>query len=40
MPAEALAQAFFGFGLRHSVDNTPFGWQMAAVAAVPEKARS
>jgi 2-polyprenyl-3-methyl-5-hydroxy-6-metoxy-1,4-benzoquinol methylase len=39
-PAEALAQAFFGFGLRHSLDNTPFGWQMAAVTTVPAEFRS
>ena len=40
MPAESMVKAFFGFGLRHSLDNAPFGWQMAAVATVPAKDRS
>jgi 2-polyprenyl-3-methyl-5-hydroxy-6-metoxy-1,4-benzoquinol methylase len=40
MPAESMVKAFFGWGLRHSLDNTPFGWQMAAVAVVPAKDRS
>jgi SAM-dependent methyltransferase len=40
MPAESMVKAFFGFGLRHSLDNTPFGWQMAAVATVPARDRS
>jgi len=40
MPAESLVQAFFGFGLRHSLDNTPFGWQIAAVATIPAKDHS
>jgi SAM-dependent methyltransferase len=40
MPAEALARTVVGFGLRHSLDNAPFGWQMAAVATVPAKAGS
>ena len=39
IPAEAVAKAFFGFGLRHSMDNTPLGWQMAAVATAPGKDR-
>jgi 2-polyprenyl-3-methyl-5-hydroxy-6-metoxy-1,4-benzoquinol methylase len=37
MPAESMVKTFFGFGLRHSLDNTPFGWQIAAVATVPAK---
>jgi 2-polyprenyl-3-methyl-5-hydroxy-6-metoxy-1,4-benzoquinol methylase len=37
MPAESMVKTFFGFGLRHSLDDTPFGWQMAAVATVPAK---
>jgi SAM-dependent methyltransferase len=40
MPAESMVKTFFGFGLRHSLDNTPFGWQIAAVATVPAKDRS
>jgi 2-polyprenyl-3-methyl-5-hydroxy-6-metoxy-1,4-benzoquinol methylase len=32
---ESLAKAFFGYGFRHTLDNTPFGWQIAAVARVP-----
>lgn len=40
MPTESMVKAFFGFGLRHSLDNTPFGWQMAALATVPAKDRS
>jgi 2-polyprenyl-3-methyl-5-hydroxy-6-metoxy-1,4-benzoquinol methylase len=35
MPAESIMKAVFGFGMRHSLDNAPFGWQMAAVATVP-----
>lgn len=37
MPAQSMAKAIFGFGMRHSWDNAPFGWQLAAVATVPEK---
>lgn len=37
MPAETFARAVVGFGLRHSLDDAPFGWQMAAVATVPAK---
>jgi SAM-dependent methyltransferase len=40
MPLEPMVYALFRFGLRHSLDNTPFGWQMAAVATVPTKDRS
>jgi SAM-dependent methyltransferase len=40
VPAEGLLRAFFGFGLRHSLDSSPFGWQMVAVATVPAKDRS
>jgi SAM-dependent methyltransferase len=40
VPAESILQAFFGFGLRHSLDNAPFGWQMVAVATVPVEDRS
>ena len=29
-------KSFFGFGFRHSMDNFPLGWQMAAVARNPE----
>jgi hypothetical protein len=35
MPAESLVRALVGLGLRHSLDNTPFGWQIAAVAINP-----
>jgi SAM-dependent methyltransferase len=35
--AESIVKAFFGVGMRHSLDNTPFSWQLAAVATVPEK---
>jgi hypothetical protein len=28
-------KSFFGFGFRHSLDDFPIGWQMAAVATVP-----
>jgi SAM-dependent methyltransferase len=35
MRAESLIKSFFGFGFRLSLDNAPFGWQMAAVAKVP-----
>jgi SAM-dependent methyltransferase len=35
VPGASLIQSFFGFGFRHSLDNAPFGWQMAAVAKVP-----
>lgn len=37
LPGESMVKAVFGFGLRHSLDNAPFGWQIAAVAAVPVK---
>ncbi|MGD1237801.1 class I SAM-dependent methyltransferase [Mycobacterium seoulense] len=37
LPAESMVKAFFDFGLRRSVDNSPFGWQMVAVATVPGK---
>jgi hypothetical protein len=40
MPLESMIYAFFRFGLRHSLDSSPFGWQMAAVATVPVKDRS
>jgi SAM-dependent methyltransferase len=40
MPAQSMVYGFFRFGLRHSLDNSPFGWQMAAVATVPTKDRS
>jgi hypothetical protein len=30
----------FGFGMRHSLDNAPLGWQMAAVATAPAEGRS
>jgi 2-polyprenyl-3-methyl-5-hydroxy-6-metoxy-1,4-benzoquinol methylase len=40
MPAESIVKAFFGFGLRHSLDSTPFGWQIAAVATIPAKDHS
>jgi 2-polyprenyl-3-methyl-5-hydroxy-6-metoxy-1,4-benzoquinol methylase len=36
IPAEKLMKSFFGFGFRHSMDNFPLGWQMAAVARNPE----
>jgi SAM-dependent methyltransferase len=39
-PLESMGYAFFRFGLRHSLDSAPFGWQMAAVATVPVKDRS
>lgn len=32
MPGESMMKAFFGFGLQHSLSNSKFGWQMAAVA--------
>jgi SAM-dependent methyltransferase len=32
---ESLALSFFGFGFRHTLDQSPFGWQIAAVARVP-----
>jgi hypothetical protein len=40
MPAQSMVYGFFRFGLRHSLDNSPLGWQMAAVATVPTKDRS
>ena len=40
MPAESAVKALIGFGLRHSLDNAPLGWQLAAVATVPAKDRS
>ena len=39
-PWSRWCMSFFRFGLRHSLDNTPFGWQMAAVVPVPTKDRS
>lgn len=33
-------KAVFGFGMRHSLDNAPFGWQIAAVATVPAEDHS
>jgi 2-polyprenyl-3-methyl-5-hydroxy-6-metoxy-1,4-benzoquinol methylase len=35
IPGESLMKSFFGFGFRHSLDDFPIGWQMAAVATVP-----
>jgi 2-polyprenyl-3-methyl-5-hydroxy-6-metoxy-1,4-benzoquinol methylase len=35
VPAESILKALFGFGLRHSLDNAPLGWQMIVVASVP-----
>ncbi|MDT5024045.1 MAG: hypothetical protein QOE61_471 [Micromonosporaceae bacterium] len=35
IPGESAMKSFFNFGFRHSLDNAPFGWQMAAVATVP-----
>jgi 2-polyprenyl-3-methyl-5-hydroxy-6-metoxy-1,4-benzoquinol methylase len=35
IPAESLMKSLFGFGFRHSLDDFPLGWQMAAVATVP-----
>lgn len=35
IPGESAMKSFFGFGFRHSFDNAPLGWQMAAVATVP-----
>lgn len=32
---EAVMKSFLGFGFRHSADDFPLGWQMAAVAVVP-----
>ena len=40
IPAQSMVYALFRFGLRHSLDNTPFGWQMAAVATAPPNDRS
>jgi SAM-dependent methyltransferase len=40
MPLESMMYAFFRFGLRHSLNSAPFGWQMAAVATVPVKKTS
>ncbi len=37
IPGESLMKSFFGFGFRHSLDDAPFGWQMAAVATVPHE---
>jgi SAM-dependent methyltransferase len=39
LPGEAIQKAF-GLCLRHSLDDAPFGWQMVAVATVPERDRS
>ena len=33
---ESLMKAFFTFGFRHSLDDAPLGWQMAAVAEMPQ----
>jgi SAM-dependent methyltransferase len=35
IPGESLMKSFFGFGFRHSLDDFPIGWQMAAVATLP-----
>jgi SAM-dependent methyltransferase len=35
IPGESLMKSIFGFGFRHSFDDAPLGWQMAAVAEVP-----
>ncbi|GAA0725772.1 class I SAM-dependent methyltransferase [Dactylosporangium roseum] len=40
VPGERAMKAFFDFGFRHSMDNFPLGWQMAAVATVPPDAAS
>ena len=32
-----MVHAFLRLGLRHSLDNAPFGWQMAAVAMRPSE---
>ena len=40
MPAQSMVYGFFRFGLRHSLDNSPFGWQMAAIATVPARDHS
>ena len=37
IPGESLMKSFFEFGFRHSRDDFPFGWQMAAVATVPHE---
>lgn len=37
--AEALATRFFTMGFKHCRDDFPAGWQMAAVAHVPEAGR-
>jgi hypothetical protein len=34
--AELAAARFFGLGFRHCRDDFPLGWQMAAVARVPQ----
>ena len=34
---ESIAKAIVGFGMKHSLDDAPFGWQMAAVANVAAK---
>jgi SAM-dependent methyltransferase len=39
IPGESLMKSFFGFGFRHSFDDFPGGWQMAAVATVPAEPR-
>jgi hypothetical protein len=35
VPGEGLMRLVFGFGFKHTLDNAPFGWQMAAIATVP-----
>jgi SAM-dependent methyltransferase len=37
---ELLVTRFFDMGFRHNRDDSPFGWQMAAVARVPQEPRS
>jgi SAM-dependent methyltransferase len=37
IPGEALLTSFFNFGFRHSLSSSPLGWQMAAVATVPQR---
>jgi SAM-dependent methyltransferase len=38
--AELAAARFFGLGFRHSRDDFPLGWQMAAVARIPKAGRT
>jgi 2-polyprenyl-3-methyl-5-hydroxy-6-metoxy-1,4-benzoquinol methylase len=35
IPGESLMRSVFTFGFRHSLDDFPLGWQMAAVATAP-----